>query len=91
MHEKSDDHIIVHRQLLSPIRFGAQALAWTMSKLEPNKVGLPTSPSTSAVQNRVLQAAAKHGTLPLEDAQSATSQGDSNPPSLKDNLDATEA
>ncbi|CAN6448733.1 unnamed protein product [Victoria cruziana] len=90
-YEDSDDLKADVRQLLSPIRFGAQALAWTMSKLEPNKVGLPTSPSTSAVQNRVLQAAAKHGTLPLEDAQSATSQGDSNPPSLKDNLDATEA
>ncbi|KAF3788056.1 hypothetical protein EJ110_NYTH13578 [Nymphaea thermarum] len=59
------------RLLLSPVRFGAQALAWTMRKLEPNKVGLPTSPSTTAVQNKVLQAARKHGTLPLEleDAQ----------------------
>ncbi|XP_049932771.1 uncharacterized protein LOC116250299 isoform X2 [Nymphaea colorata] len=92
-YEDSEDLKEDVRLLLSPVRFGAQALAWTMTKLEPNKVGLPTSPSTTAVQNRVLQAAAKHGTLPLEleDAQDATSLGDSNPSSLKDNLDPTEA
>ncbi|KAF3785276.1 hypothetical protein EJ110_NYTH28327 [Nymphaea thermarum] len=92
-YEDSEDLKEDVRLLLSPVRFGAQALAWTMTKLEPNKVGLPTSPSTTAVQNRVLQAAAKHGTLPLEleDAEDATSLGDSNPSSLKDNLDPTEA
>lgn len=47
------------RLLLAPVRFGAQALSWVAGKLETNSIGLPTSPSSLDVQNRVLQAAAK--------------------------------
>ncbi|OWM73879.1 hypothetical protein CDL15_Pgr018939 [Punica granatum] len=36
-------------------------------KLETNGIGLPTSPSSSDVQNRVLQAAARHESQPSED------------------------
>ncbi|GMY32798.1 calcium sensing receptor, chloroplastic [Fagus crenata] len=50
--------------LLAPVRFGAQAVTWAAGKLETNHLGLPTSPSSSDVQNRVLQAAAKHGSQP---------------------------
>ncbi|KAF9670748.1 hypothetical protein SADUNF_Sadunf13G0101000 [Salix dunnii] len=54
------------RRLLSPVRVGAQAFSWATGKLENNRLGLPTSPSSSDVQNRVLQAAAKHGSQPSE-------------------------
>lgn len=54
------------RLLLSPVRVGAQAFSWATGKLENNRLGLPTSPSSSDVQNRVLQAAAKHGSQPSE-------------------------
>ncbi|KAI5555609.1 hypothetical protein BDE02_19G094200 [Populus trichocarpa] len=45
------------RHLLSPVRLGVQAFSWAAGKLENNRIGLPTSPSSSDVQNRVLQAA----------------------------------
>ncbi|KAK9996968.1 hypothetical protein SO802_021654 [Lithocarpus litseifolius] len=49
------------RLLLAPVRVGVQAFSWAAGKLETNRIGLPTSPSSLDVQNRVLQAAAKHG------------------------------
>jgi hypothetical protein len=52
--------------LLSPVRLGVQAFSWAAGKLENNRIGLPTSPSSSDVQNRVLQAAAKHESQPSE-------------------------
>jgi hypothetical protein len=61
------------RLLLAPVRFSAQAISWVSGRLEPNKIGLPTSPSTSAAQNQVLQAAAKHGSQPAESEESAPS------------------
>ncbi|KAI4344955.1 hypothetical protein L6164_012129 [Bauhinia variegata] len=54
------------RLLLAPIRLGAQAFSWAAGKLESNGIGLPTSPSSSDVQNRVLQAAAKHESQPSD-------------------------
>ncbi|KAI4317357.1 hypothetical protein L6164_025230 [Bauhinia variegata] len=59
------------RALLGPFRLGAQAFSWAAGKLESNGIGLPTSPSSSDVQNRVLQAAAKHESQPsdTEDTQ----------------------
>ncbi|KAL6840045.1 hypothetical protein ACP4OV_029855 [Aristida adscensionis] len=62
--------------LLSPVRVGAGALAWAAKKIEPNKVGLPTSPSTTAVKDRVLQAAAKHESQPsdTEDSSAQTAE-----------------
>ena len=40
--------------------------SWAVEKLETNGIGLPTSPSSSAVQKRVLQAAAKHESKPSD-------------------------
>lgn len=59
------------RLLLSPVRVGADALSWAAKKIEPNKVGLPTSPSTTAVKDRVLQAAAKHESQPSDADESS--------------------
>lgn len=52
--------------LLAPVTFGAQAFSWVSGKLETNGIGLPTSPSSSDVQSRVLQAAAKHESKPSD-------------------------
>ncbi|XP_047163887.1 calcium sensing receptor, chloroplastic-like [Vigna umbellata] len=54
------------RLLLSPVRLGAKAFSWAAGKLESNGLGLPTSPSSLDVQNRVLQAAAKHESQPSD-------------------------
>jgi hypothetical protein len=51
---------------------GAEALSWAAKKLEPSKIGLATSPSTTAVQDRVLQAAAKHESKPSDTEESST-------------------
>jgi hypothetical protein len=52
--------------LLSPVRLGVQSFSWAAGKLENNRIGLPTSPSSLDVQNRVLQAAAKQESQPSE-------------------------
>lgn len=52
--------------LLTPIRIGAQVISWAAGKVETNRIGLPTSPSSLDVQNRVLQAAAKHESQPSD-------------------------
>ncbi|WCJ21886.1 Rhodanese/Cell cycle control phosphatase superfamily protein [Euphorbia peplus] len=72
--------------LLAPVRIGAQAFSWTAGKLESNGLGLPTSPSSSDVQNRVLQAAAKHESQPSD---TAVAQNPSE--STGDNVDFSEA
>ncbi|XP_074562063.1 uncharacterized protein LOC141818474 [Curcuma longa] len=54
------------RLLLSPLQLGAQALSQTASMLEPKKIGLPLSPSSTAVRDRVVQAAAKHESQPSD-------------------------
>ncbi|XP_024986915.1 uncharacterized protein LOC112522077 [Cynara cardunculus var. scolymus] len=54
------------RQLLGPVKLGGEAIAWAAGKLETNRNGLPTSPSSVNIQNRVLQAAAKHESQPPE-------------------------
>ncbi|XP_059445546.1 calcium sensing receptor, chloroplastic isoform X2 [Corylus avellana] len=63
-YEESEDFKQDVRLLLAPVTFGAQAFAWAAGKLETNGIGLPTSPSSTDVQNRVLQAAAKHESQP---------------------------
>lgn len=52
------------RLLLAPVTLGATTISWVTGKLEPKLIGLPTSPSSTAVQDRVLQAAAKHESQP---------------------------
>ncbi|KAG8044581.1 hypothetical protein GUJ93_ZPchr0069g33272 [Zizania palustris] len=69
-YEGSEDLQQDLKLLLSPVRVGAEAFSWAAKKLEPNKIGLATSPSTKAVQDRVLQAAAKHESQP-PDAETA--------------------
>ncbi|KAF7837021.1 calcium sensing receptor, chloroplastic isoform X1 [Senna tora] len=54
------------RLLLTPVRLGAEAISWAAGKVETNRIGLPTSPSSLDVQNRVLQAAAKHESQPSD-------------------------
>ncbi|KAG8078740.1 hypothetical protein GUJ93_ZPchr0007g5864 [Zizania palustris] len=72
-YEGSEDLLQDLKLLLSPVRVGAEALSWAAKKLEPNKIGLATSPSTTAVQDRVLQAAAKHGSQPSDAEESSSS------------------
>ncbi|GFQ08532.1 hypothetical protein PHJA_002997200, partial [Phtheirospermum japonicum] len=54
------------RLLLAPVRLGGQAFSWAAGKIDTNRNGLPTSPSSSDVQSRVLQAAAKHESQPSD-------------------------
>ncbi|XP_073317408.1 uncharacterized protein [Primulina huaijiensis] len=65
------------RFLLTPVRLGGQAISWVAGKLETNRNGLPTSPSSSDVQSRVLQAAAKHESGPeeIQDLSPITASG----------------
>lgn len=83
-------NFILCRLLLTPVSLGAQAVSWAAGKLEPNKIGLPTSPSSTAVQDRVLKAAAKHESQPSEaaDSQGLPSETSSQ---TKENLDLSEA
>ncbi|KAL1533436.1 hypothetical protein AAHA92_33319 [Salvia divinorum] len=57
------------RSLLAPVTLGGQAISWAAGKLETNRNGLPTSPSSSEVQSRVLQAAAKLESQPPATAE----------------------
>ncbi|VAH82835.1 unnamed protein product [Triticum turgidum subsp. durum] len=70
-YEGSEDFLQDLKLLLSPVRVGAEAFSWAAKKLEPNKIGLATSPSTTAVQDRVLKAAAMHESKP-SDAEEST-------------------
>ncbi|XP_047053312.1 uncharacterized protein LOC124659490 [Lolium rigidum] len=75
-YEGSEDFQQDLKLLFSPVRVGAEALSWAAKKLEPSKIGLATSPSTTAVQDRVLQAAAKHESKP-SDAEESSAKADS--------------
>ncbi|XP_068339228.1 uncharacterized protein [Pyrus communis] len=89
-YETADDFKKDVRLLLSPVRLGAQALSWTAGKLESNGIGLPTSPSSSDVKNRVLQAAAKHESQPSDTEGIQDPSPDSKLP-IKENADLSEA
>ncbi|KAJ4968609.1 hypothetical protein NE237_015310 [Protea cynaroides] len=78
------------RLLLVPVTLGAQAFSWVAGKLEPNRIGLPTSPSSSAVQNRVLQAAAKHESQP-SDAEEIQDPSIESMAPVNENIDLSEA
>ncbi|KAH9620784.1 hypothetical protein KSS87_019816 [Heliosperma pusillum] len=71
-YEGSEDFSKDVRLLLSPVTMGAQALTWATGKAETNGNGLPVSPSSSDVQSRVLQAAAKHESQPEGSQDSVT-------------------
>ncbi|XP_050258604.1 uncharacterized protein LOC126703621 [Quercus robur] len=78
------------RLLLAPVRVGAQAFSWAAGKLETNRIGLPTSPSSLDVQNRVLQAAAKHGSQPPDTEGIQEPSPESTIP-VTENVDLSEA
>ncbi|KAL3752751.1 hypothetical protein ACJRO7_000189 [Eucalyptus globulus] len=68
-YEDSEDFRQDLRLLSGPVKVGAEAFAWAAGKLETNGLGLPTSPSSTDVQNRVLQAAARHESQPSDDPE----------------------
>ncbi|PHT52545.1 hypothetical protein CQW23_07007 [Capsicum baccatum] len=72
------------RQLLVP-------MTWAVGKLETNRNrnGLPTSPSSTDVQNRVLQAAAKHQSQP--DSEEIQDPSPETMLSVNANIDISEA
>lgn len=78
------------RLLLTPVSLGAQAFSWAAGKVEPNKIGLPTSPSSTEVQSRVLQAAAKHESQPSDTEETQDPALESATPGTE-NLDLSEA
>ncbi|GKA47190.1 rhodanese-like domain-containing protein [Tanacetum coccineum] len=73
-YESSNDFNRDVRQLLIPVKLGGEAISWAAGKLDTNRNGLPTSPSSVNVQNRVLQAAAKHESQPSDEEESTTVQ-----------------
>nr|KAJ0199447.1 hypothetical protein LSAT_V11C600323550 [Lactuca sativa] len=75
-YEDSNDFKRDVGQLVVPVKLGGQAISWAAAKLESNRNGLPTSPSSVNVQNRVLQAAAKHESQPPEQPQDSTPNPD---------------
>lgn len=84
-------HVISCRQLLVPVRLGGQAISWAAGKLETNGIGLPTSPSSSDVRSRVLQAAAKHESQPSDGEELQDPPADSVTPPINENVDIAEA
>ncbi|KAH9782866.1 Rhodanese domain-containing protein [Citrus sinensis] len=78
------------RLLLAPVRIGARAFSWAAGKLETNRPGLPTSPSSVDVQNRVLQAAAKHESQPA-DTEGIQDPSSESVASMNENVDLSEA
>ena len=72
------------------MRVGTQAFSWAAEKLETNRIGLPTSPSSTDVQNRVLQAAAKHESQPSDDEGMPDTLSEQKLP-VNENVDLSEA
>ena len=64
----------MYRILLRPFRFVGEKILWAVGQVEPSTLQLATSPSTSAMQDRVLQAAAKHGPLASESEPEQTEE-----------------
>ncbi|KAJ0255562.1 Rhodanese/Cell cycle control phosphatase superfamily protein [Hirschfeldia incana] len=92
-YEDSEDFKQDVRQLVAPVKLGAQAFSWAAGKLETNGVGLPTSPSSSDVRSRVLQAAAKHESQPSDDTSEALQDASlsSSEEEALNNVDVSEA
>ncbi|RZC80559.1 hypothetical protein C5167_043137 [Papaver somniferum] len=89
-YENSEDFRQDLRLLLVPVTLGTDAFSWAAKKLEPSRVGLPTSPSSSAVQDRVLQAAAKHESQPSDSDEMQDVSRESVAP-VDENVDLSEA
>lgn len=89
-YEDADDFKQDVSQLLAPVRLGGEAISWVAAKLETNGMGLPTSPSSSDVQSRVLQAAAKHESQPSDVEENQDLSPDLTTP-VNENIDLSEA
>nr|XP_043628719.1 uncharacterized protein LOC122600117 [Erigeron canadensis] len=85
-YEDSKDFNRDVKQLLAPVKMGGVAISWAAGKLESNGNGLPTSPSSVNLQNRVLQAAAKHESQPSdnEEAQDSSTNSVNQSPDLSE-------
>ena len=70
--------------MLRPFTVAKEGIVWVAGQVEPNTLQLATSPSTSDVQDRVVQAAAKHGPLPSEPPDQIESQDEIELPSSAD-------
>ncbi|XP_010469273.1 PREDICTED: uncharacterized protein LOC104749364 isoform X2 [Camelina sativa] len=94
-YDDSEDFKEDVRLLFAPVKLGAQAFSWAAEKLETNGVGLPTSPSSSDVRSRVLQAAAKHESKPSDETSESlhedASSSLSSPEEALNNVDVSEA
>jgi rhodanese-related sulfurtransferase len=90
-YDDSEDFKQDVRLLLAPVKLGAQAFSWAAGKLETNGVGLPTSPSSSDVRSRVLQAAAKHESKPSDETSESLQDASSSPEEALNNVDVSEA
>ncbi|XP_015161992.1 uncharacterized protein [Solanum tuberosum] len=88
-YEDSEDFKQDVRQLLAPVILGGQAMTWAVGKLETSRNGLPTSPSSTDVQSRVLQAAAKHESQP--DSEETQDLSPETMLSVSENIDLSEA
>ncbi|CAH9101481.1 unnamed protein product [Cuscuta europaea] len=73
------------RLLLTPFRLGGKAIYWVIGKLGNNGGGLPTSPSSTEVQSRVMQAAAKHESQ-LSDSEDSQEQSSREMSSVNDSV-----
>ncbi|KAK3001907.1 hypothetical protein RJ639_020733 [Escallonia herrerae] len=89
-YEDSEDLKQDVRLLLVPAKLGGQAISWAAGKLETNRIGLPTSPSSSDVQSRVLQAAAKHESQPSDSEETPNRPPEPTAP-RSENIDLSEA
>ncbi|EOA25401.1 hypothetical protein CARUB_v10018733mg [Capsella rubella] len=90
-YDDSEDFKEDVRLLFAPVKLGAQAFSWAAGKLETNGVGLPTSPSSSDVRSRVLQAAAKHESKPSDETSESLQEDASSPEEALKNVDVSEA
>ncbi|KAH9310824.1 hypothetical protein KI387_025859, partial [Taxus chinensis] len=88
-YENADDLKSDIRALFSPFRWATQGTLWIAGKVQPSQLQLATSPSTTAVQNRVLQAAAKHSSISPELEQTQDKEPVSDSATGTDNADVT--
>lgn len=90
-YEDSEDLKQDVRLLLTPVRYGGQAISWAAGKLETNRNGLPTIPSSTDVRSRVLQAAAKHESQPSDSEEETKDLAPELTPAPNENMDLSEA
>ncbi|GLJ45555.1 hypothetical protein SUGI_0959060 [Cryptomeria japonica] len=88
-YENSDDLKADIRAFLSPFQWATQGALRIAGKVQSKQLQLATSPSTTAVQNRVLQAAAKHSLISSELEQTQDQEPISDLATASDNTGVT--